>query len=386
MKTRKTQLLFAITLALILPLLVLADVRVIVDDQFADGNSQNQDLANNSLRVFKARSGTVRTDAMGSVTFDVTRAAGAEAFWAFFTDADKPVKLGVGDKLTVAVTFSVQGFRGTGQDIRFGVLNSFGSRNTADLNSGMNQDTFVGDLGYNVRFIPQGGGTSVFIVGRRTTIDSGNVFNTSDDFTVIPGMGPAQKQPLIDNTPYTLSYTIERVTDVETRISVAVTGGMLTDLNWTAVETTTPETLPFTTFEFDYFGFRLGSPTTQSNFANVFTFTRLLVEHTPPPPPPVITSQPAPSEMTVTAGSTVTMSVGASGEQLSYRWRKDGQAMSGNSSATTPTLILNNAQLNDSGVYTAVVSNPGGSVTSNAVNLTVNADYIRPPRRSPGEI
>ena len=29
----------------------------LVDDRFADGNSQNQDLANNSLRLFNGRAG-----------------------------------------------------------------------------------------------------------------------------------------------------------------------------------------------------------------------------------------------------------------------------------------------------------------------------------------
>jgi hypothetical protein len=375
MKTRKTRFLFALALALVLPLLALADVTVIVDDQFADGNSTNQDLANSSLRFFKARRDTVRTDAMGSVTFDVTRAAGAEGFWAFFTEAEKPVKLGVGDKLTVAVTFSLQAFRGTGQDIRFGVMNSYGSRNTADLTGGMNQDTFVGDLGYNVRFVPQGGGTSVLIVGRRTTIDSGNVFNTSADFTEIPGMGPAQKQPLTDNTPYTLSFTIERLTAEDTRIFVEVTGGMLTDMNWAAVEKSTPDSLLLTTFEFDYFGFRIGSPTTQSNFADQFKFTRLRVEYTPAPPPPVITSHPMPSTMTVTAGSSVTMSVEAGGVQLSYQWQKDGRAIAGNSSATTSALNLDNVQPSDSGSYAVVVSNPGGRVISDPVSLSVTPDY-----------
>src|SRR5438270_4360328 len=74
----------------------------ILDDTFADGNSQNQDLTRNSVWLYNGRSVTTRTDAPGSVTFDVTPVAGSsEGFWAYFTNAGSPVTLGVGDKLTV---------------------------------------------------------------------------------------------------------------------------------------------------------------------------------------------------------------------------------------------------------------------------------------------
>src|ERR1700694_5778849 len=107
---------------------------VIVGDTFADGNSQNQDLANNSLWLYNGRTNNTRTDATGSVTFDV-RPAGtsSEAVWAYFTKAGSPVTLGVGDKLSVAVTFSLSGFTNNGQDVRWGVLDSQGTRNTTNL-------------------------------------------------------------------------------------------------------------------------------------------------------------------------------------------------------------------------------------------------------------
>ncbi len=71
---------------------------VIVDDKFANGNSQLQDLPNNSLWLFNGRANNVRTDEVGSVTFDVTPAgASSEAFWAYFTNSGSPIVLGVGD-------------------------------------------------------------------------------------------------------------------------------------------------------------------------------------------------------------------------------------------------------------------------------------------------
>src|SRR5215210_2083418 len=131
----------------------------LVNDTFVDGNSQNQDLANNSMRLFKGRTATTRTDAVGSVTFDMTATGtSAEAFWGFFTNSGSPVNLNVGDKLSVSGTFTLTGFVAGGQDIRFGVGNSLGTRNAANLTGGMNDATFANDPGYALQFVPSGTG------------------------------------------------------------------------------------------------------------------------------------------------------------------------------------------------------------------------------------
>ena len=136
----KTLLLVISILALTVPLV--ATAASIVNDTFADGNSQNQDLPNNSLRIFNGRSTTVRTDAVGSVTFDLTNTTSSDAFWAFFTNAGSPVTL----KLVTSCRFqgfSLTGFVTGGQDIRFGVLNSLGTRNAN--NHGRNERCICGD-------------------------------------------------------------------------------------------------------------------------------------------------------------------------------------------------------------------------------------------------
>ncbi len=89
----------------------------------------------------------------------------------------------------------------------------------------------------------------------------------------------------------------------------------------------------------------------------------------PDPPAPTITSQPA--SQTITAGQTATFSVTASSTApLSYQWQKNGTAINTatSSSYTTPaeTTSDNGSQ------FTVVVSNAGGSVTSNIATLTVN--------------
>jgi hypothetical protein len=91
--------------------------------------------------------------------------------------------------------------------------------------------------------------------------------------------------------------------------------------------------------------------------------------------PPVTIQAPSitagPASATVSAGSTVTLAVTASGSGLAYQWRVNGADIAGATGAsyTTPALAAG-----DSGAsYTVVVSNGGGSVTSAAAVLTVNA-------------
>src|ERR1044071_2233149 len=296
MKAFRTLLLCAALLgvvALAIPFVAGAAGNTLLNDSFADGFSNNQSLPN-SVRIFKGRTATVRNDAVGSATFDMTTTGtSAEGFWGFFTNSGSPVNLAVGDKLSVSGTFSLTGFVGGGQDIRFGVLNSLGTRNANNLTGGMNDATFANDPGYALDFFPSGSG-SPFSILRRTNITGNNPFNSIADFTAIAGTGATSRQTLTNATPYTLNYTIERLTATDTKISVAVTGGTLSNLNFTSTETSaTPNTA------FDYFGFRVANNT----FAQKIQFTNWLVDYTPGLP--VITSQPQPNNLTVQVGSNV---------------------------------------------------------------------------------
>ena len=338
----------------------------IVNDTFADANSQNHDLANNSVRLFNGRTGTIRTDSPSQVLFDMTSAGGSEGFWAYFTDGS-PVALGVGDRLQVSVTFFLQGFAANGQDLRFGLFDSRGTRNTTNTTGGLNSSAFTDDTGYGGQFYASGAG-SPFTLYRRTVIPgSTGILNAFTDFTPISGSGATARQTLQNDTPYTFTMTVTRLTATENRVQVAVTGGTLSNLSFTATDTSGANT------SFDWFGFRVAGPT----FATRMGFTNWRVDYTPAPP--VITAQPQPSSLTVQVGSTVTLSVGASGNELTYQWLRDGVAITGNPTATTATLTIENAQVSDSGTYTAVVSNSGGSVTSDPVNLTVTTEPVAPP-------
>jgi hypothetical protein len=91
---------------------------------------------------------------------------------------------------------------------------------------------------------------------------------------------------------------------------------------------------------------------------------------TDPSRAPSITNQLV--SQTVSTGLIATFSVTAAGTApLSYQWMKNGTAISGATSAsyTTPTTTIS-----DSGsLFTVVVSNSAGSVTSNTATLTVNS-------------
>jgi len=90
------------------------------------------------------------------------------------------------------------------------------------------------------------------------------------------------------------------------------------------------------------------------------------------PTAPTITTHPA--SQTVAAGQSVTFSVSASGTApLSYQWRKDGASLSGQTNAT---YSITNVNAGQAGVYSVVVSNGGGSATSNGASLTVTGPPV----------
>ena len=89
---------------------------------------------------------------------------------------------------------------------------------------------------------------------------------------------------------------------------------------------------------------------------------------------PAITTQPA--AQSVTAGQTATFSVIATGTSLKYQWKKGDTAIPGATSSTYTTPATSMA---DSGaVFTVVVSNSEGSVTSSNATLTVTAAVVVP--------
>jgi uncharacterized delta-60 repeat protein len=89
------------------------------------------------------------------------------------------------------------------------------------------------------------------------------------------------------------------------------------------------------------------------------------------PPAPTISQHP--TNLTVTVGNTANFYVAAAGFNLAYQWRRGGTNLS---AATTTSYSVINAQLSDAATFTVVVTNAGGSITSNPAMLTVQAAPI----------
>jgi alpha-tubulin suppressor-like RCC1 family protein len=62
-----------------------------------------------------------------------------------------------------------------------------------------------------------------------------------------------------------------------------------------------------------------------------------------------------------TAGATLTLTLSASGSNLQYQWKKNGADMPGQNAAS---LVISSAAASDAAQYTAVVSNPSGSLSA----------------------
>lgn len=371
----RASLVIAMFVAGVLAVSLIVHASTVVDDQFADGISTNQNLAGNSLNVMKSRSGTTRTDAVGSVEYNLaTTGTSADAYYAYFTNSGTPVTLSVGDSLSFSCTFSVTTFSNlSSSDIRFGLFNSNGSRRTTDLTGGNSAAEFGDDTGYALQFFTNTPGSNPFALYRRDVVSPTpitNVFNsfTAAGFTAVPGSGATTRQALANDTPYTLNYTIQRTSATQTLLSVSVTGGTFSGMSYSATETSAT---PYTAF--DWFDFRIAG----TNFAQKVKFTRIKVDYTPAAP--VITTPPAPLSQTVAAGSNVQYSVGVSGVELAYQWYKDNDPITGNATATTANLQLNNVLPADAGDYKVTVTNPGGSATSVPVTLIVSSGPVDPP-------
>ncbi|HEV2393562.1 MAG TPA: protease pro-enzyme activation domain-containing protein [Verrucomicrobiae bacterium] len=86
---------------------------------------------------------------------------------------------------------------------------------------------------------------------------------------------------------------------------------------------------------------------------------------------PVITRQPAPANLALFAGQTLRLTVAANAAQpLAYSWNFNGTAIAGANSASyalTPVQTIN------SGIYSVVLTNAFGAVTSSPVSLVVQA-------------
>ncbi len=80
---------------------------------------------------------------------------------------------------------------------------------------------------------------------------------------------------------------------------------------------------------------------------------------------------------TADAGNSATLTVSATGSgPFTYQWRRNGSEIAG---ATGSALTLNGLQLADAGLYSVVVGNAAGTITSRAAVLNVAPQLVTKP-------
>lgn len=127
----------------------------IINETWADGDRTNQDLGNNSMAWYSsAGSGTVQSGA--GFMLQETGTGGRHNI-GYFTESGSPVSIAVGEQIRVnfTVSFPRATALGTGNDFRMGLLNSQGSRISADSHGGTN--TTPGNANYQEAFMPYSG-------------------------------------------------------------------------------------------------------------------------------------------------------------------------------------------------------------------------------------
>jgi hypothetical protein len=111
-------------------------------------------------------------------------------------------------------------------------------------------------------------------------------------------------------------------------------------------------------------GFKVKVGATSTDLSAIFRRRGYVSE-----PPPIITSQP--SNAIIVNNTTATFSITATGNSLSYKWQKLNGSWADISGATSSSYSITNATTANDASYRCIVSNPGGSVTSNAVVLKI---------------
>lgn len=97
---------------------------------------------------------------------------------------------------------------------------------------------------------------------------------------------------------------------------------------------------------------------------------------------PTISAAGQPQSVTVIAGQTATFVVTATGTGLSHQWRKNGANVTCATGTNCPSYTTPTTTAADDGaIYSVVVSNTAGSVTSSNATLTVGAGVVLPLQR-----
>lgn len=137
----------------------------------------------------------------------------------------------------------------------------------------------------------------------------------------------------------------------------------------------------FSNPDISYRGISLGVANGKSGAANnaslLASKASLMEAHATPSLVPIITMQP--QATTAVRGSSLSLSVFAAGDDLTYQWRKNGSAIAG---ATDTVYSKSIASDDDVGAYDVIVTNDAGTATSASASVAVASAAVETTAQS----
>ena len=351
----------ALAAILVLTALAPAHATVILDDTFAGGTRNNQNLPTDA--AWFASAGPSLTATTGAMT--LIMGSSAILGVSYFATSNSPISLNMGDTLQANITFTFNGVDTTNssQGFRFAICDFNTNRASADFSSSSSQGANVPGYALFQNMSGTFSSSSPMDIRKRTTLTDSSLLGTSGDWTSLAtGPGNTNSFPGFANgTQYTLQMSLQR-TDVG---SIQITMTWVNKSNGTTLSTTVTDAAA-ANFNFDGFGLR---PQNAASSSTNIVFNEVRVELIPAGTPPSINTQP--QDQSVFAGQNATFTVAASGSApLGYQWFYNNDTLIAD--ATNASLTITNAQVSDTGGYSVEVSNAYGTpaISANA-NLTV---------------
>jgi pectate lyase len=339
----------------------------LLDDTFADGTRNNQNLPTDAAWYVSSSSSWATT--AGSMS--LAMGSGAILGVSYFTtNSSTPVSLAVGDTLTASIKFTFTGVAAanTSGGFRIGLFDFADSTlspkwATADLSGNGVQGSGVQGYALFYSLGTTFGNTSPMDIRKRTTPGDSNLLGTSGDYTSL-GSGPGSTNGFagfVAGSQYLLQLSVLR----SNATTLVITATWQNATNAGLTQTFSVTDTGATNFNFDGFGFR---PSGSSSTATTITFNEVKVDYNGVGSPAAISLDP--HDVSAYVGQSANFSIVAGGTApLNYQWyfNTNTPVPGGTNSALT----LNNLSTNDSGAYFCIVTNSFGSDTSLVATLTV---------------
>ncbi len=352
---------------LLLALLPAARAATLLDDTFADGTRNNQNLPTDSA-WYVSSAGAVST-ATGAMTWSLAGSAVLGVTY-FGTNSSSPVQLQVGDTLAATIKFTLNNVDTTNssQGFRIGLFDFADSTLTprwaiADLTSSSGQGTNVQGYALFQNMDTVFNNASPMTLVKRTNVGDGALLSASGDWTSLTS-GPGNTNVFsgfANGGQYTLQLALQRA-DAVTLIATVTWQNLA---NGASLSTSVTDSAAGT-FNFDGIAMR---PSNAAQTATNIVLNEVRVDLIAAGTPASVTSEP--QGESVYTNQPASFTVGASGAApLSYQWYFNTNTPI--PYGTNATLTLTNAQLSDAGMYSVIVSNNFGSDTSAPVSLIVS--------------